>query len=284
MLHEIKPSFENAFRKKEPEENDLALVYTEEGNLFVKEGETIRLPKIQELVMDKETVLRYGFAIGNISYYIVLESVALKEETEVIATKDLRILPLETIRFASLLGKQLWRFFNTRKYCGCCGSKTGLSDTEQAVICPQCSHVEYPKISPAVIVAIMNGDKLLMTKYAHGNYTKYALVAGFVEFGEDFEQAVAREVWEEVGLHVKNVTYYKNQPWPLTDSQMVGYFAELDGDDKVTLQEDELSEATWFSRDEIPVNPNSISVSYELIEAVRSGKAKEYIKEKASRR
>ncbi|MBR3772715.1 MAG: NAD(+) diphosphatase [Clostridium sp.] len=278
MLHEIEPKkFRNAFTNKDSKDSDLALVYREHGIVFVREGDGLRLPYLSELVTKKNVEHRYGYSIDDNSYYIVFGDVEVNADVELYPLRELRYLNPMSLAFAGLIGKQLYRFFQTRQYCGCCGTHTKRSTTEQAVICPKCNHVEYPKISPAIIVAIVNGDKLLMTKYANGDYHKYALVAGFVEFGESFEQAVVREVKEEVGLNVKNVTYFKNQPWPISDSQMVGFFAELDGDETVTLQEEELSEAVWFDKEKIPVNQNAISLGYELVEAVRSGEYKKYL-------
>ena len=118
---------------------------------------------------------------------------------------------------------------------------------------------------PSVIVAITNGNKLLMSRYRvnHSTYRGYALIAGFVEIGETFEETVRREVMEEVGLKVKNIRYFKSQPWAFTDTEMIGFFAELDGDDKIRLQEDELSEAGWYTREEIPADARLISVGPE---------------------
>ena len=130
---------------------------------------------------------------------------------------------------------------------------------------------EYPKIAPAVIVAITDGERLLMARSSRGTYKRYGLIAGFVEIGETFEQAVRREVFEEVGLRVKNVTYYKSQPWPFPDSVMIGFFAELDGDASITLQESELAEAVWFERQNIPPTLTNTSIAQELIECVRNG-------------
>lgn len=128
-----------------------------------------------------------------------------------------------------------------------------------------------PKICPAVVVAIRNGDKLLMSRYARGTYRRYALIAGYVEVGETFEECVRREVMEEVGLKVKNIRYYKSQPWSFSDSVMIGFTADLDGDDTIRLEEDELAEAGWFSRDEIVEYPPYISVGHEMMKAFKYG-------------
>ena len=149
--------------------------------------------------------------------------------------------------------------------CPQCGAKTSIQNT----FCPQCGKIAYPLICPSVIVAVHDGDRLLLTKYARGNFKRYALIAGYAEFGEPIEDTVRREVMEEVGLKVKNLRFYKSQPWPYTDTLLMGFFCELDGDDKVTLQEDELGEGTWFHRDEMPEGGSRSSLTGEMIEVFR---------------
>ena len=120
------------------------------------------------------------------------------------------------------------------------------------MFCPACQTTEYPKISPAVIVGVRNGNRLLLSKYAGRNAKRYALIAGFAEIGETLEQTVQREVMEEVGLTVKNIQYYKSQPWALSGSLLAGFYCDLDGDDTITLDKNELAVAQWFEREEIP--------------------------------
>ena len=143
------------------------------------------------------------------------------------------------------------------------------SENERAGVVVKCGQIIYPTISPAVTVAITNEDKILLAKNAHGNFKKFALVAGFVEVGESFEETVKREVMEEVGLKVKNIRYYKSQPWAFSDTEMIGFFVELDGDDTVTIQESEIAEARWFSREELADGLSQVSLSYEMIEEFR---------------
>ena len=224
----------------------------------------------------------YLFSIDEIPYFMVRSAEgdpALKlaeEENQETFQEDgsgkfsfqgpayFRIMQPEYQAFAAITAVQLFRWKESRKFCGCCGSRTEDSRTERALVCTKCGHTEYPKICPAVIVAVTDGDRLLMSRYKGRAYRGYALIAGFVEIGETFEETVRREVMEEVGLKVKNIRYYKSQPWAFTDTEMIGFFAELDGDDAIRLQEDELSEAGWYRRDEIPEDVSSISVGSEM--------------------
>ena len=140
--------------------------------------------------------------------------------------------------------------------------------------CPSCGLMEYPKICPAAIIAVIHGNRLLLSKYAGRSYTRYALLAGFTEIGETIEETVKREVMEEVGLRVKNLTYYKSQPWSFTDTMLFGFFCELDGDgEDVTLDTDELALAEWFEREDIPVKFEDCSLTNEMMLAFKERRA-----------
>lgn len=189
-------------------------------------------------------------------------------------TRDYRYLePLVSV-FAGGIGEHLHRWYETHIYCGSCAAVMDSSKKERALVCPKCGMIEYPRISPAVIIAITDGDRILMTKYApgHGGYRKYALVAGYVEIGETLEDTVRREVMEEVGLRIKNIRYYKSQPWPFDGGVLAGFFVEVDGSSEVKLEEQELSEATWFSRDKMPPVEVRLSLTNEMIDVFRQGK------------
>ena len=142
---------------------------------------------------------------------------------------------------------------------------------ERMLYCEDCHNMEYPKICPAVIIGVTDGDRILMSKYAGRTYKKYALLAGFTEIGETVEQTVAREVMEEVGLKVKNIRYYKSQPWAFSDTLLMGFYCDLDGEDKITLDQNELALAEWFERDEIPVEPSRDSLTNEMIIQFKNG-------------
>jgi len=131
--------------------------------------------------------------------------------------------------------------------------------------------MEYPKICPAVIIGLTDGNRILMSKYAGRSYKKYALLAGFTEIGETVEETVAREVMEEVGLKVKNIRYYKSQPWSFSDTLLMGFYCDLDGDGTVTLDREELALAEWFEREEIPDVTSTESLTNEMIMRFKNG-------------
>ena len=123
----------------------------------------------------------------------------------------------------------------------------------------------YPRINPGVIVGVQNGERLLLTKYAGRGFTNWALIAGFTEIGESLEQTVAREVMEEAGVHVKNIRYFGNQPWPRSSSLLVGYFCELDGSEVVKLDDQELACAEWVHWSEVPHEPDDYSLTRTMM-------------------
>ena len=137
--------------------------------------------------------------------------------------------------------------------------------------CPRCGNLVYPKIAPAVIVALTDGDRLLMTRYQGREYKGYALIAGFCEVGETAEDTVRREVREEVGLEVEEIRYYASQPWGTDSNLLLGYFARLKGDGTIHMDRQELSQAAWYRREEIPVKPEDFSLTNDMIQAFLRG-------------
>ena len=118
---------------------------------------------------------------------------------------------------------------------------------------------------PAVIVGVTNGNQLLLTKYAHRNLPYYALIAGFVEIGETVEECVQREVMEEVGLKVKNIRYYKSQPWGVVQDLLMGFFCAVDGDTTIKLERNELKEAVWTAREDIIGQSDDWSLTHNMM-------------------
>ena len=173
---------------------------------------------------------------------------------------------------AAITGFHLDGWYDKNHFCGRCANRLVEDDVERMLRCPVCGNMVYPRINPAVIVGVTNGDKLLLTKYNGREYKKYALVAGFNEIGESLGETVRREVMEETGLRVKNIRYYKSQPWGFTDNILAGYFCEVDGTDEIEVDMQELSVAKWVSREEIPASLEELSLTNEMISVFRLDK------------
>ena len=156
-------------------------------------------------------------------------------------------------------------WYISHQFCGRCGVKTQLDEKDMMLKCPECGQVHYPRIAPAIIVAIKNEDKLLMAKHSYHDNIRFALIAGFVEPGESIEEAVHREVAEEVGIKIKNVNYLKSQSWPFPNSLMLAFEAEYDSGD-IKVDGDEILKAQWFKKDEIIRYSSDISISDWLIQ------------------
>ncbi len=182
-----------------------------------------------------------------------------------ISREEFRTVQPKHLAFAGVTAYQLQRWYESHKFCGRCGSPTKKDGKERMIYCEKCGQMEYPKICPAVIVGVTNGERIVLTKYAGRTYKKYALIAGFAEIGETIEDTVRREVMEEVGLKVKNITYYKSQPWSFTDTLLLGFFAEVDGTAQIHMDEEELSVAEWMERNAIPDVASNESLTNEMI-------------------
>lgn len=155
-----------------------------------------------------------------------------------------------------------WR--QLTKYCGVCGTKLIDNTTLTARECPSCHNLIFPRIEPCIIVLISKGNKILLLRHVQRNQDIYACLAGFMEAGETAEHAVEREVMEETGLKVKNIKYYGSQSWPFPAQLMLAFTAEYESGE-IKLQEDEISSAQWFDRDECPATPQPGSIAYRLI-------------------
>ena len=217
--------------------------------------------------------MTYLFAIDSQAFF--LREAGEREEERKMQWQPaaaLRNLQPEHLRFAGVTGMQLARWMQNHRFCGHCGAPLVPDDAERAFRCEHCGNIIYPRICPGVIVAVTDGDRLLLTRYAGRRTGNYALIAGFSEVGETLEETARREVMEEVGLKIKNIRYYASQPWSFSDTLLAGFFAELDGSDKIQLEREELSEGVWLTREEIPVQDNSISLTGTMIELFRNGK------------
>ena len=175
------------------------------------------------------------------------------------------------LTFAMFTAQQLSGWYSDNIFCGTCGNRTVLGDVERSIICPKCGRIIYPRIAPAVIVGVTNGDKILLTKYRARLYSYYALIAGFTEIGESYEGTVEREVMEEAGLHVKNIRYYKSQPWGIADNILSGYFCDVDGDPTIHLDTNELKVGKWTAREDVILQPDELSLTNEMMKVFKEG-------------
>ncbi|PKO89435.1 MAG: NAD(+) diphosphatase [Betaproteobacteria bacterium HGW-Betaproteobacteria-10] len=163
---------------------------------------------------------------------------------------------------------QLLDWQNQHRFCGQCGTPTQTKSGEHAMQCPSCGLLAYPRISPAVMVLVQNGDKLLLARSPHFKAGVFSALAGFVEPGETLEACASREVREEVGIEIANLRYFHSQPWPFPNSLMVAFFADYAGG-TITPDRREIEAAEWFSPDALPLLPEPISISRQLIDAAR---------------
>ena len=278
MIQDIEPHvYKNEYRPQIPEKNSYVMHF-EKGRLMAQlKEDDIAFPTFGQLDGKNPEIYEnatYLFSIDDSRFYLV-DELHCEEAYEWISKESFRHLKPEHLAFAGITAYQLHNWYQNHKFCGKCGHPMKKDEKERMLFCEVCHTREYPKICPAVIVGVTDGNRLLLTKYAGREYTKYALVAGFAEIGESIEDTVRREVMEEVGLKVKNITYYKSQPWSFTDTLLFGFYCELDGDSKITLDETELSVAQWFEREEIPVKDRSVSLTNEMILNFKYGKSEE---------
>ena len=296
--------YRNEYRPTAPQ-NDSRVLFYRGRELFVKcSGQEISFLTYGELLRrfpslaGRET---YLFSIDGVSYYLFRDAQRMQavsvdaqehhfcdDQTGMMAEHSLisalsvfegfewkkieflRSAAPKEAAFAAVTGFQLHGWYESRRYCPRCGQPMVPDGKERMMRCPSCGQMEYPKICPAVIVAVTDGDRLLLTKYAGRTHKNYALIAGFAEIGESIEETVHREVMEEVGLKVRNLRFYRSQPWSFTDTLLMGFFAELDGESRISLDETELSEGRWCTREEIP-DDDGISLTREMMHVFKYG-------------
>ena len=276
MIQDIGPRiFNNNFKNQKAEAHDIFLAYQNDTVLIKEDKDKLWYPSFADFQTTHPQLIekaQFLFTIDKINYFLV-------EENNLATTSGWIYVNVRRFRseekywrsFAGAVGWQLNRWYTDHKFCGKCGGNLKKSEAERMLYCDTCCGQVYPKISPAVIVGVYSGNRLLLTKYAGREHVRHALIAGFAEIGESLEQTVHREVAEEVGLKVKNLKFYKSQPWPFTDTLLAGFYAELDGDDTITLEENELALGIWVERENIPVEDAlQMSLTSEMIAAFKN--------------
>lgn len=261
------------------EDNDVLLCIADGKILIQEEGfreKRIVFPRVKD-VLEKSAQrdFRYLFFIDDTRYF--LQELFLKEEEipvgySYMEERGLRIEgigPKDSL-FAAITAKHLADWYRDTKFCGRCGHQMIHSPKERAMICESCHYTAYPRIMPAVIVGVINGDKMLITRYRTG-FKYNALIAGFTEIGETVEETVQREVMEEAGIKVKNIRYYKSQPWGSANDILLGFYCDVDGDDTITMDAEELKYAEWVQREQIELQPGEFSLTNEMMKMFKEG-------------
>lgn len=270
MIQDIMPHvFHNEYCPKQPEADDYVFVFCQ-NSILLKEDGGPALPRNKEL--DGCHGCQYLFCIGTDNFFLCMEFahpeyVRCKEDIKcriekMSVARD--ILPKE-LCFAAYTAYHLYCWYRDNQFCGRCGCSVVSDKKERMLYCTNCGNQIYPKIAPAVIVAVTDGDRILLSKYAGREYKRYALIAGFTEIGETAEETVRREVMEEVGLRVKHIRYYKTQPWGIAGNLLIGYFADLDGEDRILLDQQELAVAEWMYRQDLRNMDDGFSLTREMM-------------------
>lgn len=275
MFQEIEPHIlHNEHKKRSPSGADYVVILREDKVLISAEDGMV-LPTVALAVS------LYGMDTDNLIYLLDIDDTGIflsfdrLPETGPLKYENIRVLRTKEpswLSFGTATAVHLSRWYDQNRFCGKCTHPMKRKENERALYCPGCGLIIYPRINPVVMVGIIDNDRLLLTKYARSDYKGYSLVAGFMEVGETLEDTVKREVMEEVGLKVKNIRYFKSQPWAFSESVLIGLFADADGNTEPVVDGEELSDAFWMSRKELPEEYSRFSLTGEMIEQFRSGK------------
>lgn len=270
---------ENEYRNTCPQSGDKVLCFRD-GSVLLKRNpdDSLELPAYDGVCRWRGSwdgaEFRYIFRMQDVNYFLWMGQAGECPEPgfHYESTRQLRQLTSKDVCFAVMTAWHLFIWYRNNRFCGQCGTPTIHDEKERMLRCPNCGNMIFPRISPAVIIAVTQGDRLLLSKYAGRSYTRYALLAGYTEIGETLEQTVQREAMEEVGLRVKNIRYYKSQPWGVDGNVLMGFYCDLDGDDTLHLDTAELAMAQWFYRDALPAHDDGISLTREMIRVFEEGR------------
>jgi NAD+ diphosphatase len=273
MIQNIHPHlFSNVFVVNSAiQDNDYIFHFKENSLLLKQKGDSFEIPKKKEL-KGLHTEGQFLFTLNNVKCFLVWECQAPEDNTFTYhEISFLRNISQPEMDWSAAVAFHLMNWYSQNKFCGKCGSPTVSKKDERAIVCPSCQRILYPTISPAIIVAIRSNDKILLARNANFRDGFYSLVAGYVDVGESIEDAVRREVKEEVGLDIKNIRYYDSQPWPFSGSMMIGFIADGDDSQPIEIDNVEIVEAAWYSRDNLPMRPPNRSIAGEIIDKFEEG-------------
>ena len=275
MIQDIAPEqFSLAYSPAAPQADSPVFIFRGKSFLADVSGGELILPRFGELSLRRSDCI-FLFSISGQAYFYCRRGISSKGGAfRFLSLRRALSMPPQSVAFAAMTACHLALWYHENRFCGVCGKPNRPDARERALRCPKCGAVRYPRINPTVIVAVLDGERMLITKYApsHAPTTFFALIAGFCEIGESAEDTVRREVMEEVGLRVKNIRYYGSQPWGIDGNLSLGYVAELDGSPEIHMDQDELSQAVWVTRKETPLRKNTMALTAEMMEAFHLGK------------
>ena len=268
MIQDIYPSrLKNEYYNYDIREMDCLLVFDSDGKILVGEAEGEAVFFRGKDIDANDAI--YLFSLDETRFFLKMGDQRIERKGfDYYSIRDVRNRFSQKNAFVIFTGYHLWKWYNDNKFCGKCGHSLMADERERALKCPDCGNMIYPRINPAVIVGVIKGDQLLLTRYRRG-YAHNALVAGFAEIGETLEETVAREAMEETGVSVKNIRYYKSQPWGMAQDLLVGFFCEVDGDTEIHMDEQELKYASWVKREDIELQPNNLSLTNEMMKVFK---------------
>jgi len=263
LIIDISPIFKVVHKPfLQPKKDDLLFCYQENQVGFTPEN---KLPIISDVIDFDQNTKYYCFGHVNNRNCFLWENdnnqFALNFN-KIISCHSL--LPL-AVYHAVVLGSHIAHWRNNNIYCGKCGAPMADSLTERVRICSQCNNLVFPRISPSIIVLVTNKEKMLLARSPHFAPQVFSTLAGFIEPGESAEQAVMREVKEEVGIEITNIQYVASQPWPFPDSLMLGYTAKYVSGE-ICIDSNEIEQANWFDKNNLPKLPTELSIARHLID------------------
>ena len=249
--------------------NDFYFVFKQDDLLVCLENDTINVPQNNQLNIDiTEKFLFHKDEEGN---FYLLEDI----DSDLVPTgysyhnmRELRQYHGQLIHKMASRGYQLYNWRRKHRFCGNCGHTFQAMKADRSLSCSNCGNLLFPQTSNAVITAILKEGKILLGHNKNFPDGLYSLIAGFVEMGESFEEAVHREIYEEVGIRVKNVRYFDNQEWPYPNSTMIGFFADYDSGE-ITVDGEEILDAGWYTPENFPILPGEVSIARRMIDHYR---------------
>lgn len=261
-------------------ENHLCFIYMDK-QLLLRDAHTLELPTYKEcrqLIGDVSKLWYLGAWKGQPCFAypfdqhevgeLILEETLSQRSLNWVGFRDPRWPYAMELYYIAVKAQHLLIWDRGTKYCGCCGNLYERKQDDRAKVCPHCGNVQFPRISPAIIVGIKKDNEILMAHNAGFRKGLYSVIAGFVEQGETIEMAVRREVYEEVGIKVKNIRYFQSRPWNSVDSLMLGFIADYESGE-IKVDGKEIVDARWCDKAHMPeVLPDKISTAWEIINEI----------------